>query len=155
MSVTPEEEVDVRALTRWLGPEGARAGLEKSKACTVDVLRRLADNLGVPGSSSKAASRQQLIDDIIRVANRRIDKAVPDLMRLGEEELIAYFERVDPDRDELLDLLKEIDASPAKESRKGLMRFAARELSETGRFMRIASTGTDLQKAPERDKKRS
>jgi predicted nucleic acid-binding OB-fold protein len=155
MSVMPEEEVDVRALTRWLGPDGARAGLEKSKACTIDVLRRLADKLGVPSTSSKVASRQQLIDDIIRVANRRIDKALSDLVSLREEELIAYFEHVDPDRDELLDLLKEIDASPAKESRKGLMRFAARELSETGRFMRIASTGTEVQKASEREKKRS
>ena len=152
MSVTLQDEIDVRALTRWLGPEGARAGLEKSKTCTVDVLRRIAEKLGAP-AQPKGASKQQLIEDIIRIANRRIDRPLSELVKLREEELVAYFEKVDPDREELLDLLKEIDAAPGKESRKGLMHFAARELSETGRYIRIAGSGGEPQKSPDREKK--
>lgn len=144
MSVTPQDEIDVRALIRWLGPEGARAGIDKSKVCTIEVLRRVAEKLGL-SSAPKSVTRQQLVDDIIQIANRRIDRPLAELMRLREEELVSYFEKVNPDREELLDLLKEIDAVPTKESRKGLMHFAARELSETGRFIRIAGSGADVQ----------
>lgn len=150
MQITHGDDIDVRLLVRWLGPEGARAGLEKSKTCTVEVLRRLAEALGVP-TPGKSMNRQQLIDDIVRIANRRIDKPLADLVRLQEDELVDYFERVDPDREELLELLKGIDAAPGKESRKGLIRFAARELSETGRYIRIATAGTEIQKNADRE----
>lgn len=35
--------------------------------------------------------------------------------------------------------LKAIDVTPSKEGRKTLIEFATRELTETGRFMRVAS----------------
>lgn len=133
-------DVDVRLLVRWLGPQGAEAGLEKSKGFTIDALAAIAADLGI--KFPKSTTRQQMIAEIVKVANRRIDKPVEDLVKMSHDELVAYLERVDPAREELLDLLKGIDATPSKEGRRGLIEFAARELSETGRFIRIAAGGS-------------
>ena len=114
-------EIDVRMLVRWLGPHGARAGLEKSKRCTTDVLAKLGEALGL--SLPKSATRQQMIEEIVRSANKRIDKPLEELVRLSRDELVAYLDKVDPERDELLELLKQIDAHPTKEGRRGLIEF--------------------------------
>lgn len=142
MSVEEEyAKIDVRILVRWLGVDGARAGLEKSKQNTTEVLLKLGERMGL--RLPKSGTRQQMIAEIVRQANKRIDKSLDDLVRMGRDELIGYLEKLDPGREELLDLLKEIDATPTKDGRRGLIEFAARELSETGRFRRIASTGSD------------
>lgn len=133
-------EIDVRLLVRWLGPDGAMAGLEKSKRHTTERLVKLGEQLGL--AVPKSATRQEMLRAIVREANKRIDKPIADLVRMMREDLISYLERADPSREELLNLLKEIDATPSKEGRQGLIEFAARELSETGRFMRIATSGT-------------
>jgi hypothetical protein len=83
-------------------------------------------------------NRHQWIDEIVRVASRRIDKPIHELFEMDQQALLEYFERVDVEPDELLDVLKELDVSPRRESRRSLLEFAAKELSETGRFMRIA-----------------
>jgi hypothetical protein len=151
MSVEATPPFDSRLLTRWLGPDGARAGLEKSKELTLDQLRKEADRLGI--NLPKSATRQHLIDEIVRVANRRITSSAEELMKLSLERIVEYLDSVEPDREELLDLLKQIDAAPSKESRKGLIHFAARELSETGRFLRIASSGAELRRTEPDEKK--
>jgi hypothetical protein len=46
---------------------------------------------------------------------------------------------------ELLDLLKNLDMDPRREGRRNLVEFVARELSETGRFIRIAAQGSHAQ----------
>lgn len=135
----PPIEIDVRLLVRWLGPQAAAAGLEKSKRCTVEILAKMGDAIGL--ALPKSATRQYMIDAIVRAANKRIGKPLEELLRLSRDELVGYLESVDPEREELLDLLKRIDAHPTKEGRRGLIEFAARELSETGRFMRIAGSG--------------
>jgi len=142
MSIDPEnEKIDVRILVRWLGVEGARAGLEKSKQHTTEVLWKIGDQLGL--KLPKSGARQQMIAEIVRHANKRIERPVDDLIRMSKEELVEYLEVRDPGREELLDLLREIDATPSKDGRRALIEFAARELSETGRFRRISSTGSD------------
>ncbi|MGH7436533.1 MAG: hypothetical protein ACRENE_12740 [Polyangiaceae bacterium] len=129
---------DIRLLVRWLGSQGAKAGLERSKIFTTESLGKIGDGLGL--KFAKSTTRLEMIEAVVRAANKRIDRPVEQLMKMSREELVAYFQKVEPEREELLDLLKEIDAIPSKDGRTGLIDFAARELSETGRFIRIASS---------------
>lgn len=139
MSVETKDsgKIDVRILVRWLGVHGAKAGLQQSRTCTTDVLSEIAQTLGI--TVAKSATRQQLIDDIIKVASRRIDKTVEELYQMNKEELVTYFEKVEATSEEILELLKAQNLNPHKESRRNLVEFAAQELSETGRFLRIGS----------------
>lgn len=135
MSSVNENQPDVRLLVRWLGPVGAKAGITESKLWTIEVLRSTAVELGI--SPSEKATRKELIEEVLRVANRRIDKPISALYEMEADELEKYFDSIGVEPQELLDLLKEMDVTPRKEGRKNLMEFAARELSETGRFIRI------------------
>lgn len=132
-----DQNTDVRLLVRWLGVEGARAGLLQSKRITIDSLRKMAEafKLNLP----EKITRQQLIDELVRVGSRRIDKSIDELFSMENEALLNYFESIEVETAELLDILKELDLTPRRrEGRRSLLEFAARELSETGRFMRIA-----------------
>jgi hypothetical protein len=132
-----DQNTDVRLLVRWLGVEGARAGLLQSKRMTIDSLRKMAEvlKLDLPDK----ITRQQLIDELLKVASRRIDKSIDELFSMDQEALLDYFERIEVEPAEILDILKEMDLTPRRrEGRRSLLEFAARELSETGRFMRIA-----------------
>jgi hypothetical protein len=130
------QQIDPRKLVRWLGTDGTRAGLMQSKRLTIDVLRHIAESLDI--KLPEKATRQQWIDEIVKIASRRIDKPIHDLFEMDEKSLLDYFERVEVEPAEILDILKELDVSPRREGRRSLLEFAARELSETGRFMRIA-----------------
>lgn len=134
-----KQDVDVRLLVRWLGASGAKAGLKASRHCTVEVLRRLAREFGI--ELKKKAGRIELIDEIVRAANKRIDKSLDQLFDMEQEKLVSYFENIGVEHEELLDLLKQLDLDPGREGRRNLVRFVARELCETGRFRRIASKG--------------
>ncbi|OQY54017.1 MAG: hypothetical protein B6245_21985 [Desulfobacteraceae bacterium 4572_88] len=128
---------DPRLLVQWLGTRGAIAGLERSGKFTVQCLQEISKALNI--EFKRNATRAELIDIIIAEASRRIDKPVDALFEMDKDELVAYFEDRDVESPELLDLLKQLNLSPRrKESRKSLIEFAAHELSETGRFMRIA-----------------
>lgn len=131
-----EQNIDVRRLVRWLGMDGARAGLLQSRRITLDSLRKMAEPLGL--NFPEKATRQQVIDELLKVASRRIDKSIDELFSMDQDALLAYFERVEVEPAELLDILRELNLSPRREGRRSLLEFAARELSETGRFMRIA-----------------
>ncbi len=132
-----KRDFDPRLLVRWLGPKGASAGLEHSREFTIQRLQEVAEALNL--EVKRNATKTELIDIIITDASRRIDKPVAALFQMGKDELVAYFEDRDVESSELLELLKQLDVSPRrKDSRKSLIEFAARELSETGRFMRIA-----------------
>src|SRR4051812_11965537 len=138
-----EESPNIRLLVRWLGVSGARAGLMESKVWTLEVLKKTAADLGLHVPDKMP--RKEMIDAVIRAANKRINKTLDDLYRMNAEELPAYLESVGVESDELLDLLRELDLSPRrKEGLKSLIEFTARELSETGRFMQIAGTSPRL-----------
>lgn len=132
-------DIDVRLLVRWLGVPGAKAGLKESRNCSVEVLRRLAKQFEVV--TGKKATRNELIEKIVRVASKRIDKSLDELFGMQQEELVSYFEDIGVEPEELLDLLKQLELDPGREGRRNLVRFVARELCETGRFKRIASKG--------------
>ena len=141
-----DQNTDARLLVRWLGVEGARAGLLHSKRMTIESLRKMANALKL--AMPEKTTRQQLIDELVKVASRRIDKSIDELFSMEQEELLQYFESMDVEPAELLDLLKEMNLTPRrKEGRRSVIEFAARELSETGRFMRIAGK-SDNSKTP-------
>lgn len=142
-----KQDIDVRLLVRWLGVPGTKAGLKESRHCTVEVLRRLAQEFEI--ELGKKATRNELIDKIVRVASKRIDKSLDQLFDMEQEELVSYFEEIGVEPEELLDLLKQLDLDPGREGRRNLVRFVARELCETGRFKRIASKGATTDESKE------
>ena len=135
-----KKEVDVRLLTRWLGVAGAKAGLRESRQCTVEALAEMARGVGI--EVERRATRRELIDELVRVASKRIDKSIDELFKMDRDELIRYFDDREVEIEELLDLLKELDLSPDRKGRRNVVNFVARELSETGRFRRIARNET-------------
>lgn len=141
-----KRDFDPRLLVQWLGPKGAIAGLEYSREFTVRRLQKIAEAMNL--EIKRNITKNELINIIIAEASRRIDKPVAALFEMGKDEIIAYFEGRDVGSSELLGLLKELDLSPPrKNSRKSLIEFAARELSETGRFMRIAGNRPYIEQA--------
>jgi len=131
-----DQNTDARQLVRWLGIDGARAGLLQSKRMTIESLRKMAERLKL--DLPERATRQQVIDEVVKVASRRIDKSIDELFSMEQEALLEYFESIEVEPAELLDILKELNLTPRREGRRSVLEFAARELSETGRFMRIA-----------------
>ncbi|MCH8046199.1 MAG: hypothetical protein IID44_21005 [Planctomycetes bacterium] len=129
--------VDMPLLVRWLGVQGAKAGLKNSRKCTVEVLSEMAGRQGIV--LGKKATRKELIDEIVRVASARIDKSLDDLFAMDQADLERYFQEVGAEPEELLEIVKKLDLDPGREGLRNLVRFVAREISETGRFMRIAS----------------
>lgn len=137
-----EESPNIRLLVRWLGVHGAKLGLMESKLWTVDLLKKAASDVGL--HLPEKMPRKEIVDAVVRAANKRINKPLDDLYKMDADELARYLESVGVEPDELLDLLKELDLSPRrKEGLKSLIEFTARELSETGRFMQIAGTQAD------------
>jgi hypothetical protein len=108
----------------------------ESEFWTVDALKDAAGGLGVRFADK--ATRKEMIEEIVRVANRRIQKPLEELYTMGFEQLRNYLDSAGAEPEELLELLKDLNLKPRREGRKNLIDFAARELSETGRFMRIA-----------------
>lgn len=136
-----EESPNIRLLVRWLGQQGAKVGLLESKLWTVDLLKRAAADLGL--QLPEKTPRKEMVEAVVRAANKRINRPLCDLYNMEASELASYLESVGVEPEELLDLLKELDLSPRrKDGLKSLIEFTARELSETGRFMRIAGTRT-------------
>lgn len=129
--------IDVRLLVQWLGTTGAKAGLMQSEVCSSEILNMIAKSLG---ASSDKRTRPQVIEEIVKAANRRIDKSLNELYQMSRSELLAYFQQKEPTSEELLDLLRGLDLNPKREGHKGLIELAAREISETGRFLRISSS---------------
>ena len=128
---------DAKLLIQWLGRQGARQGLIHSKTCTGQTLAGMARSLGL--EPDKKAAREEVVDEIILAADRRIDKSLDSLLEMTEEQLVSYFEEVEADPEELLSLLKELNLNSPNSSSKSLVAIAARQISETGRFMRIAT----------------
>lgn len=132
-----KQDLDVRLLTRWLGAAGAKAGLLESRRWTVEALAEMARNLGI--EVTKRVTRQELIDDIVRVGSRRIDKSIDELFEMERDDLVHYFDENGVETEEILDLLENLGLRPDRKGRKNVINFAARELAETGRFRRIAT----------------
>ncbi len=110
--------------------------MTESKLWNVEDLKIVATRLGVKFPDK--ATRKEMIGEIVRVANKRIQKPLEELYTMDYEQLKTYLDSIGAEPEELLELLKDLNLTPRLEGRKNLVEFAARELSETGRFMRIA-----------------
>jgi hypothetical protein len=136
-----KDQPDIRLLVRWLGTHGAKSGLLDSKLWSVDVLKGTAAELGLKVADK--ISRKELVEEVVRAANKRIHKSLDELYSMDVARLAEYLNDVGVEVEELLELLKELDVTPRREGLKNLIDFTARELSETGRFMRIAGKKPD------------
>ena len=132
MPLTTEE---LKTLVEWLGAEGAEAGLEKSHL-TVSDLRVLLEGQGKTLPSK--VTRRDIIAELLFGATKRIDKTLDELLAMNGDELLTYFEKTRPSRTELLSILSELDFRPGSEAQKSLYKYAARQISETGMFQRVA-----------------
>ena len=126
----------IRTLIDLLGETGATAGLEKANI-TVGELRKLASDIDVklPPKSPK----KDVVFLIISKANHRIDLSVTELLSMDSKDLLKYFDEKRPGKAELLSILDKLDFHPGSEAQKNLYKYAARQISETGMFQRVAS----------------
>lgn len=127
--------VDVGKLTEWLGPEGALAGLEKSKLTNAELMVLAREN-GLNVESKMA--RRQLAIELVMTRITRITKPDEYLLNLSQDELRRYLGEMMASNAELLSLLERLGISPPGRLRGKLLDYAAREISELGVFQRIA-----------------
>lgn len=128
-------DLDVGTLILWLGPEGAIAGLEKSKLTNADLMRLLREG---GFSADKRTGRRQLVIELVMSDVNRIDKSDDELVRLSIDELRRYFaERLASSR-EIEQLLLRLGIPAPARIRGKVSDFAAREISELGLFQRVA-----------------
>lgn len=122
-------------LVEWLGPEGARAGLEAGSP-NVGELREVAEAKGVHLPAK--AKRSVIVGHLVRIADQRINKTMDEMLAMTTDELLQYFDRARPSKLELMGILEKLDFHPGSEAQKSLYRYAARQISETGMFQRVA-----------------
>lgn len=132
----PLSRDDIRILIDILGEDGARGGLDRSHH-TVKELRVLATDIG--SSLPKKAARKDVVASIVAKVNLKIDKSPQELLTMSSGDLLDYFDQVRPSKAELLTILGELDFHPGSEAQKSLYKYAARQISETGMFQRVAS----------------
>lgn len=127
---------ELRQIIEWLGEDGAKSGLDRSRY-SVKELREMATGLGLELPSKM--NRKDVASAIINKVDQRIDKTVSELLSMSSDELLDYFEAVRPNKAELLAVLNDLDFHPGSEAQKGLYKYAARQIAETGMFERVAS----------------
>lgn len=143
MSLTAE---DIKTLIQWLGSEGARAGLEYSNYSVTDF-RNMAENQGV--RIPARTKRTDVVDQLMFFADQKIDKTLDEMLAMTSDDLLSYFERTRPSRTELLRFLEKLDFHPGGEAQKSLYKYAARQISETGMFKRVARSDDRSTEKPE------
>lgn len=127
--------IDLAQLISWLGVEGAKAGLDKSDLTISEILDLMP---GEKPSVNSKMRRLEVIDMVIEVKRKELYKSPDELMDMDVDELKLYFSDYRFTRQEILTLLETLDIRPSGEARKKLSDFAAREISEIGRFKRVA-----------------
>jgi hypothetical protein len=127
--------IDLTTLISWLGVDGAKAGLDKSDL-TISEILDLDDSHKV--SVNSKLRRLEVIDLVIENKRKQLYKSPDELMDMDVDGIKAYFSEYRFSRQELLSLLEQMDIRPSGEARKKLNDFAAREISEIGRFKRVA-----------------
>ncbi len=129
------KQLDFEALTEWLGPEGAVAGLEKSNLTNAELMVHLR-NRGIEMGSKVA--RRQLTIELIMSPIKRIDKPRDFLLGMSSEELKRYFGDRMVSNKELMDLLDDLEIAPTGKLRGKLSDYAAQEIGDLGMFQRVA-----------------
>lgn len=127
---------DIKSLVAMVGREGATSALESSKQISSQDLAEMASSLGikVKGKESKA----RIATEIVRHVDRRITKPLDELKAMSKDEIIQYFEQVECDQEELVELLSSIDLRSRAKSRRAMLEFAAIQISSLGIFERLS-----------------
>lgn len=128
---------NIRTIVDLLGTEGAAAGIERGIA--VADLKELIEKTGA--KMPPRATKRELVNELIFGATKKIDKELEELLRMSSDAILSYFESVRPSRKELLLILEKLDFHPGSEAQKSLYKYAARQISETGMFQRVAKSG--------------
>lgn len=129
---------DIKALVEIVGRHGACVALQSSHKIRAQELLETADRLGI--RLPKRTPKAKVAVAIVKYIDRRVDRSLEELKQLSGAEILQYFNEVDPDTDEIVDLLRSIDIENRVTSRKNLLEFAANEISSLGVFERIADT---------------
>ena len=128
-------EISIPALMDWLGPEGAVAGLDKSKLTNADLMMiGRQDGIDIEAK----ASRKQLTIELVMSRVQRIDKSKEKLVELSRDELKRYFSDRMVSNAEILSVLKSLEIAPSRKVRGRIIDFAANEISDLGMFARVA-----------------
>ncbi|MDB5963854.1 MAG: hypothetical protein JWQ72_354 [Polaromonas sp.] len=133
-------------IVMWLGPEGARAGLEHSDLTIAEIVDL--EPALFSGKSQTKIKRAELIKEIVASVRSRLAKSSEELMTMDVDSLKNYFAQIKVSREELLSLLMELDIRPGSAAKKNLTEFAAREIRDIGMYRRIAS-GTSKEETSE------
>ncbi len=128
---------DVKSLVAIVGREGAISALENSRQISSQDLAEMANSLGLKIKSKD--SKRTIATEIVRHLDRRIAKTLEELKTMSKDEIIQYFEQVECDQDELVDLLKGIDLRSRAKSRRAMLEFAAIQISSLGIFERLTN----------------
>ena len=133
----------IKTLVEIVGRKEAQLALSRSGKIRAEELSKIAESLGIdlPRRTPKA----EVAVAIVRHVDRRIDKSLDELKQLSAPEILQYFSDVDPDAEEVIDLLRSIDIENRARSRKGLLDFAANQISSLGIFERLAHPSDSIQ----------
>lgn len=127
--------IELKKLVGWLGSEGARSGLKDSHIPLKDLID-MAKARGLPLLAKP--TRDEVANELAYENVKKIDKALDELMQMTPADLLGYLEKTKPTVSELLEVLGQLGIKPGSEDRKHLIRFTAREISDTGMYQRIA-----------------
>ena len=134
---------DIKTLVEIVGRQGACAALSRSDKISAEELFKTAEGLGI--SIPKRTKKSEVAIAIVKHVDRRIDKSLDELKEMSRQEILQYFSDVNPDAEEVVELLKSIDIKARARSRKGLLEFAAIQISSLGVFERIARLSHSIQ----------
>ena len=132
----PVSKEEIATLVAIVGRTGAISALEQSKTVNSEDLLMLAQSLGI--KVAKKDGKNKIVTELIKLVDKRIMKSIEELKLLLKEQLIDYFEQVQCDQEELVDLLQNIDLRSRAKSRKALVEFAAIQISSLGIFERLS-----------------
>jgi len=127
---------DVKTIVAIVGREGAISALSNSRQISSRDIADVANSLGLKVSSKD--TKAKIATQIIRHVDKRITKSIDQLKAMSKEEIIQYFEQVECDQDELIELLSTIDLRSRAKSRRATLEFAAIQISSLGIFERLA-----------------
>lgn len=126
--------VDVEALIKLVGVDGARAALRASTTVSMKDLRT-ASAASLPAS----ATRAEVVDAILAPHDKRITRSLEELQKLTEAEVIDYLRSSRCSEAELMLFLDRAKIPyPRGLSRSRLIAEAARQISRLGLFDHIA-----------------
>jgi len=127
---------DVTTVVAIVGREGAISALLNSTQISTHDLAELANSLGLKVSSKD--TKKNIALQVVRCIDKRISKPLDELKTMSKDEIIQYFEKVECEPDELVELLTSIDLKARAKSRQAMLEFAAIQISSLGIFERLA-----------------